>query len=119
MGSFAPGGGVSRSFPHGAVPSLQAAVQPVTGAGPEHGKPLEKADALFSQERDPRFSDIYGSITTGGHECGDVFRSWDSLGHFLGRAPPIPTLPPTVVQNIGTHGSDTFCRMCLLPPFLG
>ncbi|XP_075763891.1 aryl hydrocarbon receptor nuclear translocator isoform X2 [Pelodiscus sinensis] len=42
----------------------QVAVQPVTAAGPEHSKPREKAEALFSQERDPRFSEIYSSINT-------------------------------------------------------
>ncbi|XP_074836595.1 aryl hydrocarbon receptor nuclear translocator isoform X2 [Carettochelys insculpta] len=36
----------------------------VAAAGPEHNKPLEKAEALFSQERDPRFSEIYSSIST-------------------------------------------------------
>uniref|UniRef100_A0A8C8RSU4 Aryl hydrocarbon receptor nuclear translocator n=1 Tax=Pelusios castaneus TaxID=367368 RepID=A0A8C8RSU4_9SAUR len=40
----------------------QVAVQPVTAAGSEHSKPLEKAEALFSQERDPRFTEIYSSI---------------------------------------------------------
>uniref|UniRef100_A0A7M4EI13 Aryl hydrocarbon receptor nuclear translocator n=1 Tax=Crocodylus porosus TaxID=8502 RepID=A0A7M4EI13_CROPO len=39
-------------------------VQPVTAAGPEHSKPLEKAETLFPQERDPRFSEIYPGIST-------------------------------------------------------
>lgn len=43
----------------------QVPVQPVTAAGPEHSKPLEKADSLFKQEQDPRFSEIYSSINTG------------------------------------------------------
>ncbi|XP_008168539.2 aryl hydrocarbon receptor nuclear translocator isoform X1 [Chrysemys picta bellii] len=42
----------------------QVAVQPVTAAGPERSKPLEKTEALFSQERDPRFSEIYSGINT-------------------------------------------------------
>ncbi|XP_038238580.1 aryl hydrocarbon receptor nuclear translocator isoform X7 [Dermochelys coriacea] len=42
----------------------QVSVQPVTAAGPERSKPLEKAEALFSQERDPRFSEIYSNIST-------------------------------------------------------
>ncbi|XP_032060275.1 aryl hydrocarbon receptor nuclear translocator isoform X5 [Aythya fuligula] len=42
----------------------QVSVQPVTAAGPEHSKPLEKAESLFGQERDPRFSEIYSSINT-------------------------------------------------------
>ncbi|KAM4644291.1 aryl hydrocarbon receptor nuclear translocator isoform 8-T8 [Amazona ochrocephala] len=42
----------------------QVSVQPVTAAGPEHSKPLEKAESLFNQERDPRFSEIYSSIST-------------------------------------------------------
>ncbi|NXY12167.1 ARNT protein, partial [Pteruthius melanotis] len=37
-------------------------VQPVSAAGPEHSKPLEKAEGLFSQERDPRFADIFPGI---------------------------------------------------------
>ncbi|XP_025714065.1 aryl hydrocarbon receptor nuclear translocator isoform X5 [Callorhinus ursinus] len=36
--------------------------QPVTTAGPEHSKPLEKTDGLFAQDRDPRFSEIYSNI---------------------------------------------------------
>uniref|UniRef100_A0A7M4EK05 Aryl hydrocarbon receptor nuclear translocator n=1 Tax=Crocodylus porosus TaxID=8502 RepID=A0A7M4EK05_CROPO len=42
----------------------QVSVQPVTAAGPEHSKPLEKAETLFPQERDPRFSEIYPGIST-------------------------------------------------------
>ncbi|XP_015279979.1 PREDICTED: aryl hydrocarbon receptor nuclear translocator [Gekko japonicus] len=42
----------------------QAVVQPVSSAGSEHSKPLEKTETLFSQERDPRFAEIYGSIST-------------------------------------------------------
>uniref|UniRef100_A0A8B9S3W6 Aryl hydrocarbon receptor nuclear translocator n=1 Tax=Apteryx owenii TaxID=8824 RepID=A0A8B9S3W6_APTOW len=42
----------------------QVPVQPVTAAGPEHSKTLEKAESLFNQERDPRFSEIYSSINT-------------------------------------------------------
>lgn len=40
----------------------QVSVQPVGTAGPEHSKPLEKADGLFTQERNPRFSEIYSNI---------------------------------------------------------
>ncbi|XP_049621868.1 aryl hydrocarbon receptor nuclear translocator isoform X2 [Suncus etruscus] len=40
----------------------QVSVQPVSTTGPEHSKPLEKADGLFAQERDPRFSEIYSNI---------------------------------------------------------
>ena len=43
----------------------QVPVQPVSAAGPEHSKPLEKAESLFGQERDPRFSEIYSSIGAG------------------------------------------------------
>uniref|UniRef100_A0A8C5TKZ0 Aryl hydrocarbon receptor nuclear translocator n=1 Tax=Malurus cyaneus samueli TaxID=2593467 RepID=A0A8C5TKZ0_9PASS len=45
------------------VPS-QVPVQPVSAAGPEHSKPLEKAESLFSQERDPRFGEIFPGIST-------------------------------------------------------
>ncbi|XP_023377612.1 aryl hydrocarbon receptor nuclear translocator [Pteropus vampyrus] len=40
----------------------QVSVQPVTAAGPEHSKPLEKSDGLFAQDGDPRFSEIYSNI---------------------------------------------------------
>ncbi|XP_053134188.1 aryl hydrocarbon receptor nuclear translocator isoform X2 [Hemicordylus capensis] len=42
----------------------QAAVQPVAASGPEHSKPLEKTESLFSPERDPCFREMYGSIST-------------------------------------------------------
>ncbi|NWJ03722.1 ARNT protein, partial [Crypturellus undulatus] len=42
----------------------QVSVPPVAAAGPEHGKTLEKTESLFSQERDPRFSEIYSGIST-------------------------------------------------------
>ncbi|XP_077176140.1 aryl hydrocarbon receptor nuclear translocator isoform X2 [Paroedura picta] len=42
----------------------QAVVQPVSSAGSEHSKPLEKTENLFSQDRDPRFTEIYSSINT-------------------------------------------------------
>ncbi|XP_073904279.1 aryl hydrocarbon receptor nuclear translocator isoform X1 [Castor canadensis] len=40
----------------------QVSVQSVTTTGPEHSKPLEKSDGLFTQDRDPRFSEIYSNI---------------------------------------------------------
>ncbi|XP_068778572.1 aryl hydrocarbon receptor nuclear translocator isoform X6 [Struthio camelus] len=54
-----PGRESLSGYDHSQVP-----VQPVTAAGPEHSKPLEKAESLFNQERDPRFSEIYSSINT-------------------------------------------------------
>lgn len=41
----------------------QVSVQPVTTTGPEHNKPLEKSDGLFTQDRDPRYSEIYSNIS--------------------------------------------------------
>ncbi|NXW93301.1 ARNT protein, partial [Alopecoenas beccarii] len=52
-----PGRESLSGYDHSQVP-----VQPVTAAGPEHSKPLEKPENLFNQERDPRFSEIYSSI---------------------------------------------------------
>ncbi|XP_053906845.1 aryl hydrocarbon receptor nuclear translocator isoform X5 [Cuculus canorus] len=52
-----PGRESLAGYDHSQVP-----VQPVSAAGPEHSKPLEKAESLFNQERDPRFSEIYSSI---------------------------------------------------------
>ncbi|KAM9214793.1 aryl hydrocarbon receptor nuclear translocator isoform 5-T5 [Leptosomus discolor] len=54
-----PGRESLSGYDHSQVP-----VQPVTAAGPEHSKPLEKAESLFNQERDPRFSEIYSGINT-------------------------------------------------------
>ncbi|XP_012870456.1 PREDICTED: aryl hydrocarbon receptor nuclear translocator [Dipodomys ordii] len=42
----------------------QVSVQSVTATGPEHSKPLEKSDGLFTQDRDPRFSEIFSNINT-------------------------------------------------------
>ncbi|NXP43452.1 ARNT protein, partial [Heliornis fulica] len=54
-----PGRETLAGYDHAQVP-----VQAVSAAGPEHSKPLEKAESLFNQERDPRFSEIYSSIST-------------------------------------------------------
>ncbi|KAM6999470.1 aryl hydrocarbon receptor nuclear translocator isoform 7-T7 [Passerculus sandwichensis] len=54
-----PGRESLAGYEHSQVP-----VQPVSAAGPEHSKPLEKAESLFSQERDPRFGEIFPGITT-------------------------------------------------------
>ncbi|KFV19199.1 Aryl hydrocarbon receptor nuclear translocator, partial [Tauraco erythrolophus] len=54
-----PGRESLSGYDHSQVP-----VQPVSAAGPEHSKPLEKAESLFNQERDPRFSEIFSSIST-------------------------------------------------------
>ncbi|XP_031949018.1 aryl hydrocarbon receptor nuclear translocator isoform X6 [Corvus hawaiiensis] len=54
-----PGRESLAGYEHSQVP-----VQPVSAAGPEHSKPLEKAESLFSQERDPRFGEIFPTIST-------------------------------------------------------
>ncbi|XP_074020766.1 aryl hydrocarbon receptor nuclear translocator isoform X2 [Numenius arquata] len=54
-----PGRESLAGYDHSQVP-----VQAGTAAGPEHSKPLEKAETLFNQERDPRFSEIYSSISS-------------------------------------------------------
>ncbi|XP_036253693.1 aryl hydrocarbon receptor nuclear translocator isoform X8 [Molothrus ater] len=54
-----PGRESLAAYEHSQVP-----VQPVSAAGPEHSKPLEKAESLFSQERDPRFREIFPGIST-------------------------------------------------------
>lgn len=41
----------------------QVSVQAVATPGAEHSKPLEKSDGLFAQDRDPRFSEIYPTIS--------------------------------------------------------
>ncbi|NXL40148.1 ARNT protein, partial [Glaucidium brasilianum] len=54
-----PGRESLSGYDHSQVP-----VPPVAAAGPEHSKPLEKAENLFNQERDPRFSEIYSGMGT-------------------------------------------------------
>ncbi|KAM4013128.1 aryl hydrocarbon receptor nuclear translocator [Anomaloglossus baeobatrachus] len=46
----------------GAYNHTQVPVQQVTSAVPDHSKSLDKPDALYGQERDSRFAEIYGSI---------------------------------------------------------
>lgn len=46
-----------RAFQQVPVPSIQANVH-------EGGKSVEKPDAIFSQERDPRFAEMFAGITT-------------------------------------------------------
>ncbi|KAI1889717.1 hypothetical protein AGOR_G00165820 [Albula goreensis] len=41
----------------------QVPVPSVAGAIHESGKPIDKSDAMFSQERDPRFADMYSGIS--------------------------------------------------------
>ncbi|XP_021232131.1 aryl hydrocarbon receptor nuclear translocator isoform X3 [Numida meleagris] len=53
-----PGRESLSGYDHSQVP-----VQPVTAAGAEHSKPLEKAESLFNQERDPRFGEMYSAIS--------------------------------------------------------
>ncbi|XP_063296167.1 aryl hydrocarbon receptor nuclear translocator isoform X4 [Pelobates fuscus] len=42
----------------------QVPVQPVTASISEHNKSLEKTEALYVQERDPRFAEIYNTINS-------------------------------------------------------
>ncbi|XP_075700846.1 aryl hydrocarbon receptor nuclear translocator [Rhinoderma darwinii] len=42
----------------------QVPVQPVTAAVLDHGKTMEKSDALYGQDRESRFAEIYGSINS-------------------------------------------------------
>lgn len=64
--------------------SLQAALQAVSASVPEHSKPLEKAEVLFGQERDPRFGEIYSGISPGGWGGGErpLFCRLPSMGQF-------------------------------------
>lgn len=74
-GSAPPGCAAERPGCSAAPPAplsasaLQVPVQPAA-AGPEHSKPLEKAESLFNQERDPRFGEIYSGINAGARCCG-------------------------------------------------
>jgi hypothetical protein len=50
------------------VPNLPAGVH-------EAGKSVEKADAIFSQERDPRFAEMFAGISA--CKYSDSARLWD------------------------------------------
>ncbi|XP_064032018.1 aryl hydrocarbon receptor nuclear translocator [Pogoniulus pusillus] len=54
-----PGRESLAGYDHSQVP-----VQPVPAAGPEHSKGLEKAEGIFSQEREPRYPEMYPGIST-------------------------------------------------------
>ncbi|NXG52623.1 ARNT protein, partial [Psilopogon haemacephalus] len=56
----------------------QVPVQPVPAAGPEHSKALEKPEGIFSQEREPRYPELFPAISTE-----------------QGKALPASSVPPT------------------------
>lgn len=80
----------------------QVSVQPVGTTGPEHSKPLEKADGLFAQERDPRFSEIYSNINAG------VFLPRSPLDFFFssGTDWPAATTQSIVSQHMPPNPSN-------------
>ncbi|KAM4662854.1 aryl hydrocarbon receptor nuclear translocator isoform 1-T1 [Discoglossus pictus] len=42
----------------------QVPVQPLAAAVPEHIKPMDKAEPLYSQERDPRYAEMFSGISS-------------------------------------------------------
>ncbi|KAM6106629.1 aryl hydrocarbon receptor nuclear translocator [Pterocles gutturalis] len=95
-----PGRESLAGYDHSQVP-----VQPVTAAGPEHSKPLEKAESLFNQERDPRFSEIYSGIST------DQSKAIP--------ASTVPANPPLFTQGntfTPSRPADSFRSGSMVPP---
>nr|XP_008121617.1 PREDICTED: aryl hydrocarbon receptor nuclear translocator [Anolis carolinensis] len=95
-----PGREALASYEH-----TQAAVQPVGPGGPEHSKPLEKTETLFGQEQDPRFNEIYNSISTDqpkaiSSSAVPVSQSLFSQGNTF-----VPSRPP-----------ETFRSSAMVPP---
>ncbi|XP_069041571.1 aryl hydrocarbon receptor nuclear translocator-like isoform X4 [Lepisosteus oculatus] len=76
---------------------------PVTAAGPEHSKPLDKTEGLYPPERDPRYSELYTD-----------------------QSKPLASSPATGTQQIYPQGgafppprpADTF-RSVVMPPQVG
>ncbi|KAM4880655.1 aryl hydrocarbon receptor nuclear translocator isoform 7-T7 [Sylvia borin] len=92
-----PGRESLAGYEHSQVP-----VQPVSAAGPEHSKPLEKAESLFSQERDPRFGDIFPGISTD-----------------QSKASTMPANPPLFAQGntfTAARPTENFRSSSMVPP---
>ncbi|XP_059346264.1 aryl hydrocarbon receptor nuclear translocator isoform X4 [Ammospiza nelsoni] len=92
-----PGRESLAGYEHSQVP-----VQPVSAAGPEHSKPLEKAESLFSQERDPRFGEIFPGISTD-----------------ESKASTMPTNPPLFAQGntfTAARPAENFRSSSMVPP---
>ncbi|XP_042747048.1 aryl hydrocarbon receptor nuclear translocator isoform X6 [Lagopus leucura] len=82
----------------------QVPVQPAA-AGPEHSKPLEKAESLFNQERDPRFGEIYSGINADQNKAIP--------------ASSLPAAPPLFPQGNAftpSRPADGFRSGSLVPP---
>ncbi|XP_072214731.1 aryl hydrocarbon receptor nuclear translocator isoform X9 [Excalfactoria chinensis] len=83
----------------------QVPVQPVTAAGPEHSKPLEKAESLFNQERDPRFGEIYSSINADQNKAIPA-----------SSVPANPTLFPQGNTFTPSRPAENFRSSSMVPP---
>ncbi|XP_031463995.1 aryl hydrocarbon receptor nuclear translocator isoform X10 [Phasianus colchicus] len=83
----------------------QVPVQPVTAAGPEHSKPLEKAESLFNQERDPRFGEMYSSINADQNKAIPA-----------SSVPANPTLFPQGNTFTPSRPAENFRSSSMVPP---
>ncbi|EGW14154.1 Aryl hydrocarbon receptor nuclear translocator 2 [Cricetulus griseus] len=115
------------------VPNLPASVH-------EAGKSVEKADAIFSQERDPRFAEMFAGISasesgqSGGQFQGrpsEVWSQWQSQHHgqqsgeqhshqqpgqtevFQDMLP----MPGDPTQGTGNYNIEDFADLGMFPPF--
>ncbi|XP_046759866.1 aryl hydrocarbon receptor nuclear translocator isoform X20 [Gallus gallus] len=95
-----PGRESLAGYDHAQVP-----VQPVSAAGPEHSKPLEKAESLFNQERDPRFGEIYGSINADQNKAIPA-----------SSVPANPTLFPQGNAFTPSRPAENFRSSSMVPP---
>nr|XP_021135598.1 aryl hydrocarbon receptor nuclear translocator [Columba livia] len=95
-------------------PRPQVPVQPVSAAGPEHSKPLEKPENLFNQERDPRFGEIYSSIGTGGERGAAASR----LHPLSAPARALSALPDAARGGSGLSAAVAAARVLQMTPIL-
>ncbi|XP_053330695.1 aryl hydrocarbon receptor nuclear translocator isoform X2 [Spea bombifrons] len=84
----------------------QVPVQSVAAAVPEHGKPLDKPDTLYGQERDPRFAEIYNSINPDQNKALNTSGISGNQQLF----PPAGTFPPA------PRPVDSFRSGGMVPP---
>ncbi|XP_036624948.1 aryl hydrocarbon receptor nuclear translocator isoform X2 [Trichosurus vulpecula] len=84
----------------------QVSVQPGSATGPEHSKSLEKSDGLFSQDRDPRFAEIYPNISAD-QSKGITSSTVPSSQQLFSQGSTFPPVPRT---------AENFRNNSLVPP---
>ncbi|XP_043935979.1 aryl hydrocarbon receptor nuclear translocator isoform X3 [Protopterus annectens] len=80
----------------------QVPVQPVTVAGTEHSKVMDKADPLFVPERDPRFTEIFTGINAADQNKAIPSSSVSGNQTIFPQGNPFPTTRPG--ENFRSNG---------------